>query len=189
MLCRRLRVRQTRPSFHPCGHPSTQTSFAPSIHAAHQRAAWLPQPARGGVQLPAGEGPGFLGCPLPPGIALSHTADTGSGLERVLVSVPVQPWPWHVFPCTLFPPLSQVFSTGGYVKNGHRQALLQHLAGSARAAWPQCGPFTFKNPRRHAVGSTVERAAPSLHIAQAHSPALTLPYRMQPLQGVWQPPA
>ncbi|KAL4458700.1 hypothetical protein ABPG75_013565 [Micractinium tetrahymenae] len=41
-----------------------------------------------------------------------------------------------------------VFSTGGYVKKGHRQALLQHLTGSARAAWPTGSPFTFKNPHR-----------------------------------------
>lgn len=118
------------------------------LPAAHERASRLPESARGGVQLPAGECLAFLSCPP---------------LLRPSARRP----PLHALTCGLLSlrslAVSQVFSTGGYVKQGHRQALLQHLAGAARAAWPHNGPFTFRNPRRQALGRiilTVENLPP-----------------------------
>lgn len=41
-----------------------------------------------------------------------------------------------------------VFSSGNYVRKGHRGALLRHVAASPRAAWPGASPFSFRNPHK-----------------------------------------
>ena len=42
----------------------------------------------------------------------------------------------------------QDFSSGKYVRKGHRRALLRHLAENPGATWPQSNPFHFKNPHK-----------------------------------------
>lgn len=59
-----------------------------------------------------------------------------------------QPCCW----CHLAPPalhllhlLLQIFTSGNYLRKGHRQALLKHMRESPVSAWPLSNPFAFKN--------------------------------------------
>lgn len=41
-----------------------------------------------------------------------------------------------------------IFAGGNYVRKGHRKALLRHVSGAARSAWPAGLPFSFRNTHR-----------------------------------------